>query len=589
MGDSDIFRHIFVPEKTFEKNQSFSKDSESYEDLIPNEFSIPEQTDGIYEKKKTRDNLDRTRESNYGKNTQYDSAKTDQSREEETSCNKKATQSITFVQLCDLSNKKDIDIKKHARIKLPSIANMESTHVQEKNKLEQHENSNINPRQTISDEQQSCSIRSSSGKTPSGKASLEKSLANTTLLDEIDVKKQIVDEKKDLNVYVLQVSGGAFPVQLALLSEVYEAKKLSHKSKFSGRRDYAPDLVLAASGGNVATYIALAGDWSPEGIERSYHKLDAKMFSQKWLPDCIDIFPKWVYGIIKGTMYREGYGASQLFASLFTPASIQRTEIWTGTYNVSCGKAQFFCNLDEKSSIFCRKAFAPSSVLYGCMPLEYANGDVKLLSKVSIASASIPMVVTEHDIGGLKYSDGGAAYATPLPPFSDELYRICTGRNQMKKMQETMILPHTKCTKCEKIMKKKGKCRSKRTPNRHLRLIYFSCQDMELCPDEEGLFGKFKGISSIIASIMIQDRAAAITLLEKIGCRKDIEYKFYTQLKTSDLSNIFTHLKDMSHYVMCLFPNERPRVDIFNFVHEDISSLIKTVRGNYNMHLWYIE
>lgn len=422
-------------------------------------------------------------------------------------------------------------------------------------------------------------------------ADLEKK--KTTLIEssinqsESKETKNISKEEETLTTYVLQVSGGAFPVQLALLCEVYEAKKILCDGKFSGQKDYSPDLVLAASGGNVAAYIALAGDWSPEGIERTIRKVDTKMFAQKWLPDAIDFFPKWIFGFIKGSMYKEGYGAEKLFSTLFTSASIQRTEIWTGTYNVTCGKAQFFCNLDEKSSIISQKSFAPSSLLYGCMPLEYAAGDVKLLSKVSIASASIPMVVAEHDIGGIKYADGGAAYATPLPPFSDEIYRICMGYNQMKVMSDTIILPKPKCEQCRKMMKK-HRCKEKKTSRRRLRLIYFCCQDMEVSSDDD-FYGRFKKIASIVGSIMIQDRAAAVTLLEKISGRRSIEYKLYSKVTTNGLADIFRSLNTMSNYVMCLFPVGAPKIDMFNFTHRDISSVIKEVRSNYNVHLWYIE
>lgn len=404
-----------------------------------------------------------------------------------------------------------------------------------------------------------------------------------------ETKKSSIDEKepKTLTTYVLQVSGGAFPVQLALLCEVYEAKRILCNGKFSGQKDYAPDLVLAASGGNVAAYVALAGDWSPDGIERTIRKIDTKMFAQKWLPDIIDFFPQWIYGIIKGSMYKEGYGAEQLFSTLFTSTSIRRTEIWTGTYNVTCGRAQFFCNLDEKSSIICQKSFGTSSLLYGCMPLEYTSGDVKLLSKVSIASASIPMVVAEHDIGGIKYADGGAAYATPLPPFSDEIYRICTGHNQMKIMGDTMIPLKPKCKKCQKMMRKRSS-REKNISKKKLQLIYFCCQDMEVCSDDD-FYGRFKKIASIISSIVAQDRAAAITLLQKISAGRCIEYKLYTKVTTNSLADIFRRLNNISHYVMCLFPSGAPKIDMFNFTHRDISSVIKDVRSSYNVHLWFIE
>jgi hypothetical protein len=59
-------------------------------------------------------------------------------------------------------------------------------------------------------------------------------------------------------IYILPVSGGGFPAQLALLAEMYDAMSII-KGKHISTKDYVPDLAMASSGGNVSIYTAMAG------------------------------------------------------------------------------------------------------------------------------------------------------------------------------------------------------------------------------------------------------------------------------------------------------------------------------------------
>ena len=99
-----------------------------------------------------------------------------------------------------------------------------------------------------------------------------------------------------LSVYCLPISGGGFVAQLGLLSELYVAKWIAEGKRLKGSKAYQPNLVFASSGGNVAAYIAMAGDWSPEGMTRVAEKISTPMFIRSWFPDYMSFIPTWIIG-----------------------------------------------------------------------------------------------------------------------------------------------------------------------------------------------------------------------------------------------------------------------------------------------------
>ena len=212
---------------------------------------------------------------------------------------------------------------------------------------------------------------------------------------------------EDFFVYCLPISGGAFVAQLGLLQEVFEARKTINGGFVSGKKTYAPDLVFAASGGNVASYIALASNWSTEGIYRYARQLDPKCFTQKWVPNELSVVPNIVIGLFKGSLYKKGYGAGCLFKRIFSEETVSDIEIWTGTYNNDLKHAQFFCNKKQTQSYINEAFFNEEQYFYDSLPLKFMNGNIELIAEVAIASASIPLVVPHQKIDNTMYADGG--------------------------------------------------------------------------------------------------------------------------------------------------------------------------------------
>jgi hypothetical protein len=214
-----------------------------------------------------------------------------------------------------------------------------------------------------------------------------------------------------MHLVVAPVSGGAFPVQVAALIEIAKVCQQCRRPFY--------DLALAASGGNVAIYMAMAGHYQLDEIRKIVCKLSPEQFLCSWWPQPFThVLPSWVIGCYTGTLYNRGTGIEKVFQECFTSSCpVNQLEVWTGTLNRSTGKAELFCNLHSHQSKLPTGYFCPEK--FNAMPLNFAQGDVCKISKVCYASASIPVLVPAVVIDGQRYVDGGTAYSSPLTPLQD--------------------------------------------------------------------------------------------------------------------------------------------------------------------------
>jgi hypothetical protein len=206
-----------------------------------------------------------------------------------------------------------------------------------------------------------------------------------------------------MKVIVLPVSGASFPVQLGLFSELLD-------------QGATYDLALASSGGNVSNYCMAAANYNPRNLPEVVSHLKGHLFAEPWS----DVFPTSLPGFWNGNIYMKGEGGVRLFEKFFCGNNyITKIESWTGTTNRDLGRTQLWCNKAEGCTIIKQKNFDPK--LVNCKPLEFCSGVIPLIAQVSIASASIPMMVPERQIGCYKYADGGIMYSSPLTPFKGVL------------------------------------------------------------------------------------------------------------------------------------------------------------------------
>ena len=363
-------------------------------------------------------------------------------------------------------------------------------------------------------------------------------------------------EKPIFTTYSLPVSGGSFVAQLGLLSEVYDSQLRLNNGMFRSKSDYEPDLVFSASGGNISAYIGMAGKWTPEGILRVCQDIESEMFIRSWFPKSLNFLPTGLVGIFNGSLYQYGYGGRYLFNSYFTPFSITRTEVWTGTYNVDRRRAQFFCNRNEKDAYIKKDSFKDESNLYGEMPLEYLNGDVNTISDVVTASASIPLLVKAKAVNGENYADGGTMYASPSSLFTDELYKLVNGEFR-------------------------------------LRGYYFSSYDMDTPDILKSISGTFgvSEINQLIHTNALLDRAALFKILYQLsgGDSEPIIRKDFPLLKRWGLVEILKIVNECSHCIINLYPAGSPSIKMNKFTIKDIVREIEKSRDDYGAIVWYLE
>jgi predicted acylesterase/phospholipase RssA len=375
-----------------------------------------------------------------------------------------------------------------------------------------------------------------------------------------------------LRVYVLPVSGGSFVSQLAFLIEVYKAKTIL-KEEYN---KICPDLVLASSGGNISAYVSLSGGWTEAGILRIAHKIERDMFIMSWWPESLDFLPSSAIGIFKESLYRQGYGIRKLYNNNLNNKKVQSTEIWTGTYNKTKSKAQFFCNKKEGTTLINGDRFEKDRILVNCEQLIYTNGDLNLLADITIASASIPVLVKNQPIRNCIYSDGGTAYSSPLSIFIPELYRIIKGDN----------IDNVNINNCNNNCSKDKKY--------SLQLIYFSCCDLYTNEINKNTTTGIAGeagmtINAMVSTLEILDRSKSIDLIKTLLEDNEVlKHKHYRSVNTELLAEIIQMLNTKKHYILNLYPLNNESINLLDFNSDIIIDKIKKTQLAYAAHIWYI-
>jgi hypothetical protein len=383
---------------------------------------------------------------------------------------------------------------------------------------------------------------------------------------------------RTINIFSAPVSGSAFPCQLAFISELYLANLKRKGGRFGSTDDYKPHLGCASSGGNVALYVGMAADWTYEGIKRVAKELESAVFVRSWWPDEMKIFPTWLLGVFNGAVYRAGYGPDPLFKAMFTKKSIQQTEIWTGTYNATNKCAEIFCNRALEKTLVWPSTF--DGMAYRCPALTAHNfmaGDLEKIGKVTIASASIPILVGGQTIDDMKYADGGTVYASPLSILQDEFFRIVMAENDMSATNPSG----------EALDAYDGLDRSEPRKMHFYYFNSFNADSMDPASSSHGALGD-SPITQIINSGIIQDRAEAIELLTRIagGKKSFLRYKKIEDMSVTKLASVVEAL-DSTHYVLYFYPIGEYCVKMTDFTGTDVLECIEQTRADYGIMVWY--
>jgi predicted acylesterase/phospholipase RssA len=343
-----------------------------------------------------------------------------------------------------------------------------------------------------------------------------------------------------MKVYIMPISGGGFVAQIAMLKAINDAVSTMK-----------PDLVLGSSGGQIAAYLAMIGDWNSNAIMRNVSLVDSALFVESWTPP---FFPTWVAFLLTKSIYKSGSGIQDLFNSVYTSRSITNTEIWSGTYDSTSQKSACFCNLKSSEALI--KDLDSDKYIYDSQRSVYLNGVVNDIAKVVYASASIPYVtpgvmIAEGRPEGRPevmhlHKDGGSSYGSPLVPMKSKVVEAI--RNN---------------------------------PSGPIQIFHFSSYDMnEVFKDN--MFSNSIGL--LIHSMLLQDRSSTLDLLREFGKVVDIP-DIYLNIDAKGLRSVLEKYKDKS-YVMMLAPMKAVSVNVTMFTQKELINAIREVEKDFQIMVW---
>lgn len=334
-----------------------------------------------------------------------------------------------------------------------------------------------------------------------------------------------------VNVVILPASGTSFPVQIGLMSQICKVD------------NFKPTLMLGCSGGNATAYLTLAANFNSEQILKLAEKIEGYTFAKPWSI----IIPSYIVGFWKGTVYNKTANSEKFFKSIIKQDSINKVEIWSIATNRHTSNSQLFCNLKKEDSILKPKR---SKILMEEEAI-YANCDIDMIAKFSIASASIPIFVPEVLINGISYSDGGMIFSSPVSANTEELEKLFSNY--------------------EKI-----------------RMYYISSYDMDQpITTSYNNIVKNAGITlkQLLRSKSIEDRFNSIKLL---GREENIKYE-HGQCNIVKLLEIENKRDSYSSSLLELYVKVDLEVDIVKMSPAEILEIIAKTVENYNYRLWYID
>lgn len=333
----------------------------------------------------------------------------------------------------------------------------------------------------------------------------------------------------------MPISGGSFPHQLAIMKILMGV-------------DYRPTLILASSGGNIATYLTMASKWDLCGINRVVRSISSKLFVRSWLPNSLEWIPSWIPGIFMGSIYRPSQDAYSVFRSYFSPTDVKDIEVWVGAVNNKTGKLCLFGNRNEEQSVIKSRHYQSS--LVNSEPLKYLNGDVDKICCASIASSSVPVITQCQVIDGNEYTDGGVKYASPLTPLQGELSRIGD------------------------IMK-------------GIHIVYVSGYNTRdnLTPQEmkPNIFTNGVSATSHIAKgFVIHDRLTAYSLIARYGSIN------HAVLDDKKIREIWDLRSQCSSSLVEICPESRDVLDFTDFEGQDVLDMMEESSTHINIQVWWV-
>jgi predicted acylesterase/phospholipase RssA len=387
-----------------------------------------------------------------------------------------------------------------------------------------------------------------------------------------------------LEVWSSSISGGAFPYQLQAMITCLQAKeKASKELELIQTAEWTPDINMGTSGGNVATYIAMSGNYTVGGINRVIQMMNSRMFSRSWAPKGLDFMPTWIFAVIEGSIYKPGYGPEKLLEAFSDSKSIQLTETWTGTYNKTQERTVLFCNKKLNDSYISGVTYDPFT--FKTLPLRYMDGNFELISRVVTASASVPLLFEPVIIEEEEYVDGGVSYASPITPLQEEIFKIMKGiTSPMSYEVDTNPFPFSETING---LPNLAAMRNKSL----LHINYFSPYDMNASKIKSS-FAEGSALTAVSDYSAVKDRYTCINLLERM-----ISDFSTTTIKIVDSRNVddpLDTLKNLykvhreTHYFVEYYMRDNTWIDLNTFTPADIFNAMEDAKKQLEYLFYYV-
>jgi hypothetical protein len=308
-----------------------------------------------------------------------------------------------------------------------------------------------------------------------------------------------------------------------------------------------PDIMLASSGGNIAAYVAAAADWKWAGVERIAQEIRPNLLSQPW--NNISAISSMI-GYFKGNVYNNGLGIKEFLEKFFDKETIIKYEIWTGTFNKELKKSKLFCNKKEEDCIL-----NTNDIDYDLTQSEktcFANGDIDIISKSCIASASIPGLVPPQKIDKYNYIDGGVFSASPLSILHEPILRY-TCKNKSK-----------------------------------LHMIYLNCCNLSEVDTttQSNILDTLKQASTDL--IRCQNVIDRLSTYELLRCFPGEMNKEEFECNSETIIYIKEIYNKCSYSMLEIYPTKNCKVNIINFTRKDIIDNINLSYNNCKCRFWWL-
>lgn len=393
----------------------------------------------------------------------------------------------------------------------------------------------------------------------------------------------MINRNQIFEVYVAPMSGGGFPAQIQQLLLLTETKQQVFSSQTTNISSYyTPDLCMGTSGGNVALYLAISGNFTNAGIRRVIETLDPKMFSQTWWPGPMSFIPTWLLGVFEGAVYKPGYGAEGLLKAFNNQSSIQSIEMWNTSFNKSQNRTALFCNKNSTDTYISPFTYSPFD--FKTTPLKFNNGDIKRIGDTILASASIPILFKPVVIDNEEYIDGGVTYPSPLTPLQEEIYK-CMNQITEPEPYETVMsyypLPEPTPEQKTALQNRRNK--------QLLHLTYFSPYNIDDTSDDtQSSLGSNSVFSDITDGSAVKDRYTGINLLERLKTSGQVINVYDSRTGGKSLSQLLSEY-DQTHYFLQMYVRKNEWIDMTNFTPQDIFDKMKYAEGQIEYLFFYVE